>query len=142
MSIASYLDENGFGKMDATLKQIFIAGGCEPHCHICGKEIKVAIFFHLKPFGFRVSKKKFLGQTFNEVDEYSNFTATVQVMVCKACSLANLPLPPEQQNFVNSLLDKTQPEFIPAETPAPPRPPRGGCFLVSNGATETIIPNF
>lgn len=139
--IKNFLDANGFGVMTGELRQIFIANGCEPHCHICGIEIEPPKLFHLKPFGFRVAKEKFLGSEFYKVDKYSNFTATVQVMICNLCSDENKPLPPEQQNFVEALLEMNEPELQPAETPAPRRPPASGCFLLTVAGEETIIPN-
>lgn len=139
--IKKFLDANGFGVMTDELQQIFVAGGCEPHCHICNVAIEPPKLFHLKTFGFRVSKEKFLGSEFHKVDEYSNYTASVQVMICNLCSDENKPLPPEQQNFVESLLDYHEPELLPADTRAPKRPPASGCFLLSVGDEEKIIPN-
>ncbi len=70
--IEKHLDKNGWGKLSEELQKIFLAAGCDPACHICGKKIAVGDRFHLKEF-FRRKRP-------------NGMETTAQAMLCSRCS--------------------------------------------------------
>ena len=56
--IGQIVDADGWGVLTSVSMSLFIAAGCEPACHICYKELKIGVKFHLKPFFTRKRGKR------------------------------------------------------------------------------------
>lgn len=133
MSIDDLIDKEGWAKLSTDLDRLFRVAGCEPKCHIDGKEITIGDRFRLKP----IARKG---------DEEAS------VMICNACGTEDKRIPRndalkaifntnlEEEDFILGAVMRRPP--TPSYLDSPHYYGRGsrfsGGFLVRKGSTFEI----
>lgn len=165
--IETLLDDNGKGVLTEELRRIFVANGCQPACHVCGKRIGVGDTLHLKAFFAKTAETDLVDLNvlsnvdtvdgpILQVDRDSETTSSIDVMICGPCSNANRKLPERE---ANKLLALAQAHGLIEDAPENPRDlgsiaPRwttssnsrqgahgrfGGCMVVRKAGAVEIV---
>lgn len=108
-NIETLLDGEGRGVLTAELFRLFVANGCYPECHICDRKLKEGDNVHLRPFFVKTTDEDMLTGAVNQLlsgfeefsyetvvpqsDKEGKTTSSIDVLICRACSAANKPLP-------------------------------------------------